>query len=123
MPDSIGHLRDAEEIARRRGAHWPPGMEGSPEALIAAGIIMDAAPSQLAVIGSAAAQVNDYGALLEQRRRQRARRAADRQAYAAARTGGQPHGMPDEIFVQAAAHRRKADQLIASDTRPRQRSA
>jgi transcriptional regulator with XRE-family HTH domain len=108
-PDNIGQLREAEEIARRGGAPWPPGMEGSPEALIVAGIIMDTVPSRLAVIGSAAARVNDYGALRKQRRRQRARRAADRQAYAAARTRGQAHGMPDDMLAQVAAHWHKAD--------------
>jgi len=61
LPDQVDQLRQVQAIAHT--VQRPPGMEGS------------------AQVGRAAARVNDYQALQAQRRRERARKAAEREEF------------------------------------------
>jgi transcriptional regulator with XRE-family HTH domain len=96
IPGELGRLRQLQEHAHE--LPWPPGMEGSPEVLAIIGELMDMPRGKLAAVGRAAVRVNDYQALQAQRRRERARKAAEREEfrrkslYAARRRT--PAGMP-----------------------------
>lgn len=96
IPGDIARLRQLQERAIK--LPWPPGLVGSPEALAITGELMNMPRGKLAAVGRAALRVNDYQALREQRRRERAGKAAEREEfrrkgrYAAGRRI--PAGMP-----------------------------
>ncbi|MGH3265521.1 MAG: hypothetical protein ACRDNS_26405 [Trebonia sp.] len=82
MPGELGRLRQLQEHAAVPGRlPWPPGLEGSPEVLAVIGELLGMPRGKLAAVGRAAVRVNDYQALLEHRRRDRARKAAEREEF------------------------------------------
>ena len=79
FPDEIDRLRQLQ--ARAGELPWPPGLVSSPEALAIGDELMRMPRGKLAAVGRAATRVNDYQALQEQRRRERARKAAEREEF------------------------------------------
>jgi hypothetical protein len=79
LPGDLGRLRQLQEHAHE--LPWPPGLEGSPEALAIMDELMYMPRGKLAAVGRAAVRVNDYQALQAQRRRERARKAAEREEF------------------------------------------
>jgi hypothetical protein len=73
-------------------------VQSSVEALAVADVLTNAPQRNLAVIGRSAALGNDYAELKERRRRERKRRAAEREAFATAL-----HGRQDAPMRQAEA--------------------
>ena len=79
MPGELGRLRQLQEHAAE--LPWPPGLQGSPETLAVIDELARMPPVRLAAVGRAAVRVNDYQALQERRRRDRARKAAEREEF------------------------------------------
>lgn len=79
MPGELGRLRQLQEHAHE--LPWPPGLQGSPEALAVMDELAHMPRIRLAAVGRAAVRVNDYQALQVQRRRERARKAAEREEF------------------------------------------
>jgi transcriptional regulator with XRE-family HTH domain len=79
MPGDLGQLHQVQEHAGR--LPWPPGLEGSPEVLVIMGELASMPRGKLAAVGRAAVNVNDFGALQALRRRERARKAAEREEF------------------------------------------
>jgi transcriptional regulator with XRE-family HTH domain len=111
IPDELDRLRTAEELASRGEVPWPPGMTGSTEALAIAGVLADASARELAGIGRSAVAVNDYAACKDRKRRERARRAAEREAFAASRA--RRAGTTGDVLASAIAFGSESDRLLA----------
>jgi len=79
LPDQVDQLRQVQAIAHT--VQRPPGMEGSAQVLAVMNELMGMSRTKLASVGRAAARVNDYQALQAQRRRERARKAAEREEF------------------------------------------
>jgi transcriptional regulator with XRE-family HTH domain len=79
LPGDLDRLRQAQAIAHKMP--WPPGMQGSAEALAVLGAVMGMSRPKLAAVGRTAVRVNDYQELQAQRARERARRAAEREEF------------------------------------------
>lgn len=111
LPDDTDRLRQMEELASRGEVPWPPGMDGSAEALAIGDVLAGATARELAIIGRSAVAVNDYAAYKDRQRRQRARRAAEREAFAASRR--RARRAPGDVLASAIALGRESDRLIA----------
>jgi DNA-binding XRE family transcriptional regulator len=119
IPDDLDRLRQVQEMAGRGEVPWPDGLTGSVEALAVAGTLASARPRQLAAIGRTTADTLDYPAFRARRQKQRARRAAERQAYAAAR--GRRRGRDGSVLGAALALARESDAVLAADRELRRR--
>lgn len=81
LPDKVDQLRQVQAMAMAHKVPWPPGMEGSPEVLAVMDELLHMPRGKLAAVGRAAVRINDYPALQAQRRRERARKAAEREEF------------------------------------------
>jgi transcriptional regulator with XRE-family HTH domain len=79
LPGEIDRLRQLQ--AQAAALPWPPGLDGSPEALAVMDALTGLPRTRLAQIGRAAVRVNDYGAMQRRRRRERAERAIEREKF------------------------------------------
>jgi transcriptional regulator with XRE-family HTH domain len=84
LPDEIERLRQVQ--AHARDLPWPPGLEGSPEALAVMDALAGIPRHKLAAIGRAAVKINDFGAMKDRQRRERERKAEEREVFR--RNGG-----------------------------------
>jgi hypothetical protein len=105
LPDDIDRIQEAQALARS-GVPWPPGLEGSAEALFIGNELLNATPGELEFIGRAAVRINDYAALKVQRTHDRKRRAQLRAELAAAR---RPRRVVRHADLVALASRRLTD--------------
>lgn len=79
MPGDVGRLRQVQEHASEMP--WPAGLAGSPEALAICDELLRMPRKKLAAVGQAAARVNDFQKLQEQRQRERSRKAVEREEF------------------------------------------
>jgi AcrR family transcriptional regulator len=79
LPAQLDQLRQVQ--ARADALPWPPGLEGSQQVLILGDELMKMPPWKLTAVGRAASRVNDYRALWERQRLDRAEKAAKREEY------------------------------------------
>ena len=120
IPHDLPRLRQVQEMARAGQVPWPDGWGRSPEALTIANIIAGAPAHELSLIGRNAARVNDYAAVVERRTKLRARRAAEREAYMAARHR-RGHGRDAALLAEVMTPGRTADHPVAIDRQMRRR--
>ena len=102
---------------------WPSGMAGSPEVLAIGNALMDMPRTKLAAVGRTAVHVNDYQSLQAQRRRDRARKAAEREEFRRkGRYAGPADGRRDPAMTGRPARRARlaAAAQGASGEPPRQ---
>jgi len=112
LPGDLGRLRQVEEMARRGEVPLPEGLAGSVEALAVGNILAAATRQELAIVGRNTNRWADYPTYRERLVKLRARRAAEREAFMAARRhrGGDAGAL---ARVLALGH--AADGLAAAD--------